>query len=98
MTDLLVLVLLHYVSEHLLEIEVIYQNNDNTMIVVGQLVARKCDLRFTYVVPGWDSTASDSGILKDALRKYYVLDAGFILRKRLITQFRLTCYHLKELS
>ncbi|XP_061364524.1 protein ANTAGONIST OF LIKE HETEROCHROMATIN PROTEIN 1-like [Gastrolobium bilobum] len=72
------------------------------------LVACSFDLRFTYVLPGWEGTASDSRILKDALRrtdnlriprgKYYLLDAGFMLRKGLITPYRSTRYHLKEFS
>ncbi|XP_058734266.1 uncharacterized protein LOC131605995 [Vicia villosa] len=72
------------------------------------LVACSFDLRFTYVFPGWEGTASDSRILKDALRrtnglkiprgKFYILDAGFMLRKGLITPLRSTRYHLKEFS
>ncbi|XP_061359901.1 uncharacterized protein LOC133303945 [Gastrolobium bilobum] len=33
------------------------------------LAACSFDLRFTYVLPGWEGTASDSRILKDALRR-----------------------------
>ncbi|KAL6523629.1 hypothetical protein OROGR_017232 [Orobanche gracilis] len=72
------------------------------------LAACSFDLRFTYVLPGWEGTASDSRILKDALHrtnglkiprgKYYILDAGFMLRKGLITPYRSTRYHLKEFS
>jgi hypothetical protein len=72
------------------------------------LVACSFDLKFTYVLPGWEGTASDSRILKHALRrtnglkiprgKFYILDAGFMLRKGLITPFRSTRYHLKEFS
>ncbi|XP_019431499.1 PREDICTED: putative nuclease HARBI1 [Lupinus angustifolius] len=66
------------------------------------LVACSFDLRFTYVLHGWESTTSDSRVLKDALRrtnsKFYLLDAGFMLRKGLITPYRSTRYHLKEFS
>ena len=33
------------------------------------LVACSFDLKFTYVLPGWEGTASDSRILKEALRR-----------------------------
>ncbi|XP_019418428.1 PREDICTED: uncharacterized protein LOC109329214 [Lupinus angustifolius] len=66
------------------------------------LVACSFDLRFTYVLPGWEGIASDSRILKDALHrtngKYYLLNAGFMLRKGLITPYRSIHYHLKEFS
>lgn len=33
------------------------------------LAACTFDLRFTYVLPGWEGTASDSRIIKNALRR-----------------------------
>ncbi|XP_019435839.1 PREDICTED: putative nuclease HARBI1 [Lupinus angustifolius] len=72
------------------------------------LVACSFDLRFTYVLPRWEGTASDSRILKDALHrtnslkiprgKFYLLGAGFMMRNGLIIPYRSTCYHLKEFS
>jgi hypothetical protein len=33
------------------------------------LAACNFDMKFTYVLPGWEDTASDSRILKDALSR-----------------------------
>ncbi|GAV74326.1 DDE_4 domain-containing protein, partial [Cephalotus follicularis] len=72
------------------------------------LAACSFDLRFTYVLPGWEGTASDSRIIKNALsredklkipeRKYYLVDVGFMLRSGLIAPYRGVRYHLKEFS
>ncbi|XP_068487124.1 uncharacterized protein [Phaseolus vulgaris] len=66
------------------------------------------DMKFTYVLAGWEGTASDSRILKDALvrddplvipeGKYYLGDAGFMLKRNIITPYRGVRYHLKEYS
>ncbi|XP_039113747.1 uncharacterized protein LOC120249311 [Dioscorea cayenensis subsp. rotundata] len=72
------------------------------------LVACTFDLKFTYVLPGWEGTTSDSRIIKNALSrpyplripegKYYLVDAGFMLRSGLITPYKGEQYHLKEYS
>ncbi|XP_039129079.1 putative nuclease HARBI1 [Dioscorea cayenensis subsp. rotundata] len=72
------------------------------------LAACTFDLKFTYVLPGWEGTTSDSRIIKNALirpyplripeGKYYLVDAGFMLRRGLITPYRGERYHLKEYS
>ncbi|WJX65362.1 hypothetical protein P8452_50034 [Trifolium repens] len=66
------------------------------------------DMKFTYVLTGWEGTASDSKILKDALSredsllipegKYYLGDAGFPLKGGILTPYRGVRYHLKEYS
>ncbi|XP_019415865.1 PREDICTED: putative nuclease HARBI1 [Lupinus angustifolius] len=66
------------------------------------------DMKFTYVLAGWEGTASDSRILKDALSredplkipegKFYIGDAGFMLKRTLLTPYRGVRYHLKEYS
>ncbi|XP_056685325.1 uncharacterized protein [Spinacia oleracea] len=72
------------------------------------LAACTFDLKFTYVLPGWEGTSSDSRIIKDALTredilhtlqgKYYLVGAGFMLTGALITPYRGVRYHLKEYS
>ncbi|KAG6470760.1 hypothetical protein ZIOFF_071837 [Zingiber officinale] len=72
------------------------------------LAACTFDLKFTYVLAGWEGTASDSRIIKNALTrqeclkipegKYYLVDAGFMLKSSLITPYRGERYHLKEYS
>ncbi|KAJ4758600.1 nuclease [Rhynchospora pubera] len=72
------------------------------------LAACGFDLKFMYVLAGWEGTASDSKILKNALSrsnrliipegKYYLVDAGFMTKSSLLTPYRRTRYHLKEYS
>ncbi|XP_052725419.1 protein ALP1-like [Vigna angularis] len=60
------------------------------------------DMKFTYVLAGWEGTASDSRILKNALDrddpKIYLGDAGFMLKSTVMTPYRGVRYHLKEFS
>ncbi|CAI0462703.1 unnamed protein product [Linum tenue] len=63
---------------------------------------------FTYVLAGWEGTASDSRIIKNAFArphglvipegKYYLGDGGLMLRGSLLTPYRHVRYHLKESS
>ncbi|XP_039686890.1 uncharacterized protein [Medicago truncatula] len=72
------------------------------------LAACTFDLKFTYVLAGWEGSAFDSRIIKNALTredklkipqgKYYLVDAGFMLTSGLITPYRGVRYHLKEFS
>ncbi|XP_038682410.1 uncharacterized protein LOC119982890 [Tripterygium wilfordii] len=72
------------------------------------MVAYSFNLKFTYVLAGWEGTASDSRIMKNAITrpyplhipegKFYLLDAGYMLKSGLITCFRGERYHLKEYS
>ncbi|QHN81328.1 Putative nuclease [Arachis hypogaea] len=62
------------------------------------LAACDFDMKFTYVLTGWEGTASDSKVLKNALSrddnlklprgKFYLGDAGFMLKHGLITPYR----------
>nr|XP_043624113.1 putative nuclease HARBI1 [Erigeron canadensis] len=66
------------------------------------------DLKFTYVLSGWEGTASDSRIIKDALTrddklvipngKFYLVDGGFPHKSTLVAPYRGVRYHLKEYS
>ncbi|XP_019425051.1 PREDICTED: uncharacterized protein LOC109333923 [Lupinus angustifolius] len=72
------------------------------------LAACNFDMKFTYVLAGWEDTSSDSRILKDVLtredplilpeEKYYIGDAGFMLKLGILTPNRGVRYHLKEYS
>ncbi|KAH1046439.1 hypothetical protein J1N35_037223 [Gossypium stocksii] len=72
------------------------------------LAAITFDLKFSYVLAGWEGSAHDSRILSDALSrprglkipegKYYLADAGYGIRNRYITPYRGVRYHLKEFS
>ncbi|KAH1130402.1 hypothetical protein J1N35_001780 [Gossypium stocksii] len=66
------------------------------------------DLKFSYVLVGWEGSGHDSHILSDALSrlrglrilegKYYLTDAGYGIRNGYITPYRGVGYHLKEFS
>lgn len=70
------------------------------------LVAVTFDLKFAYVLAGWEGSAHDSRVLNDALSrpeglqvpegKYYLADAGYGIRRGFIPPFRGVRYHLKE--
>ncbi|KAH7844630.1 hypothetical protein Vadar_030103 [Vaccinium darrowii] len=62
------------------------------------LAACLFDCKFTYVLPGWEGSASDSRIINNALTredklrvppgKYYLVDAGFMLRPGFLAPYR----------
>lgn len=70
------------------------------------LAAVDFDLRFTYVLAGWEGSAHDSAVLHDALSrpnglkipegKYYLADAGYATRKGILPPYRGVRYHLQE--
>jgi hypothetical protein len=62
------------------------------------------DLRFVYVLSGWEGSAADATIYHDARHtdfhipagKYYLADAGFPLCDELLVPYRGVRYHLNE--
>ncbi|XP_020258599.1 protein ALP1-like [Asparagus officinalis] len=67
-----------------------------------------CDanLRFSYVLPGWEGSTLDSRVLRDALRrpkglklpsnKYFLVDAGYTNGLGFFAPYRGTRYHIKS--
>ncbi|KAI3795804.1 hypothetical protein L1987_38464 [Smallanthus sonchifolius] len=76
--------------------------------IINVLVACTFDLKFTYVLTGWEGTASDSRIIKNALTRddklvippgrYCLVDAGLPHTSTLMAPYRGVRYHLKEYS
>ncbi|XP_072150119.1 protein ALP1-like [Setaria viridis] len=70
------------------------------------LAAVDFDLKFTYVLAGWEGSAHDATILADALEredglrvpegKFYLVDAGYACRPGFLPPYRGTRYHLNE--
>ncbi|XP_039127555.1 protein ALP1-like [Dioscorea cayenensis subsp. rotundata] len=70
------------------------------------LAAVDFDLCFTYVLAGWEGSAYDALVLRDALErpnglrvpegKYYLVDAGYATRPGFIPPYRGVRYHLKD--
>ncbi|XP_057435091.1 protein ALP1-like isoform X1 [Lotus japonicus] len=64
------------------------------------------DMRFIYVLPGWEGSASDSRILRDAISKrnglkvrtgyYYLVDAGYANSEGFLAPYRGYRYHRSE--
>ena len=64
------------------------------------------DLTFSYCLAGWEGSAHDSQVLRDAIFRgfmrdlvdgeYYLADAGYGLSLRTLTPFRGVRYHLKQ--
>ncbi|KAK8940466.1 hypothetical protein KSP39_PZI010716 [Platanthera zijinensis] len=63
-------------------------------------------MKFIYVLPGWEGSASDSRVLRNALEredcfevpigKYYLVDAGYTNGPGYLAPYRSTRYHLQE--
>ena len=66
------------------------------------------DIKFTYVLAGWEGSAHDSTILAHSMSrpdrinipegKFYLGDAGYACRPGILPPFRCTRYHLNEFS
>ncbi|KAL6191226.1 hypothetical protein ACLB2K_037617 [Fragaria x ananassa] len=64
------------------------------------------DLKFIYVLPGWEGSGSDARVLRDALRrnnrlhvprdKYFLVDACYTNGPGFLAPYRGTRYHLNE--
>jgi len=74
---------------------------------INVLAACSFDLKFIYVLLGWEGSASNLRILNSALEnridrlevpdeKYYLVDSGYQLRRGFLTPYRKARYHLKE--
>ena len=65
------------------------------------------DMRFTYVLAGWEGSAHDGRVYEDAVArgfcspaegKYYLADAGYANRGMLLSPYRGVRYHLREIG
>ncbi|KAH5707858.1 hypothetical protein HBI81_243770 [Parastagonospora nodorum] len=64
------------------------------------------DMNFTYVLAGWEGSAHDERVLKDAVRRgfkappgrYFLADAGYANKDFLLSPYRGVRYHLREIS
>ena len=66
------------------------------------------DLKFTYVLAGWEGSAHDANILSDSMSrpdginipdsKFYLGDAGYACRTGILPPLRETRYQLNEFS
>ncbi|GKF13414.1 ALP1-like protein, partial [Tanacetum coccineum] len=56
-------------------------------------------MQFIYVLPGWEGSADDGRVLRDAIcsyMSYYLVDAGYCNANGFLTPYRGQRYHLRE--
>jgi DDE superfamily endonuclease len=81
-----------------------YRNRKGTL---SQNVLATCDfnMRFTYILPGWEGSAHDGRVLQSAQSshgfhtpkgRYWLGDAGYSNSEYIMTPYRGVRYHLKE--
>jgi len=78
--------------------------NRKGLLTQNCLMACSFDLRFLYVLSGWEGSAADSLVFHNARftsfpipqGKYYLADAGFPLCDQLLVPYRGVRYHLAE--
>ncbi|XP_041992246.1 protein ALP1-like isoform X2 [Salvia splendens] len=80
--------------------------NRKGQITTNTLAACDRYMRFTYVLPGWEGSAGDARILRDAVNRpyglkvpignYYLCDNGYANSEGFLTPYRGVRYHLKE--
>ncbi|RWR77272.1 protein ALP1-like protein [Cinnamomum micranthum f. kanehirae] len=82
-----------------------YRNRKGTL-TQNVLAACGFDLKFQYVLPGWEGSATDARVLQNALTRgdplvvppgrYYLMDAGFANAPGFLAPYRGVRYHLKD--
>ncbi|XP_047940418.1 putative nuclease HARBI1 isoform X2 [Salvia hispanica] len=82
--------------------------NRKGRITTNVLAVCSRDLSFTYILPGWEGSAADSRVLRDALTrnypfivpkdKYFLVDAGYTNGPGFLAPYRGIRYHLNEWS
>ena len=68
------------------------------------LAAATFDMKFCYMLSGWEGSASDGGVFQDArlydlvipVGRYYLADAGYPVCDALLVPYRGVRYHLRE--
>ncbi|XP_072150600.1 protein ALP1-like [Setaria viridis] len=95
----------HVLARVPLKMQAAFRGRKHT-VTQNVLAAVDFDLRFTYVLAGWEGSAHDALILSDALEmahgltvpqgKFYLVDAGYAARLGFLPPYRGTRYHLRE--
>ena len=94
-----------HIPMHILEHECRPYRNRKGWLLQNVLAACDFDIRFRFILPGWEGSAHDSRILKDAMDgkgfvvpegKYWLVDAGYSNSNYLLTPYKSVRYHLKE--
>ncbi|XP_058217414.1 uncharacterized protein LOC131328489 [Rhododendron vialii] len=80
--------------------------NRKGQIATNVLAACTPNLQFTYVLPGWEGSAVDGRVLRDAINRthglvvprgtYYLVDAGYTNGEGFLAPYRGQRYHLND--
>lgn len=80
--------------------------NRKGVVSINVLAACDFDLKFTYIIAGWEGSANDSFTFNQAVHsynfpqlpsnRYFLADAGFPICDQLLTPYRGTRYHLAD--
>ncbi|KAL0334127.1 UNVERIFIED_CONTAM: hypothetical protein Sangu_1568900 [Sesamum angustifolium] len=75
-------------------------------VVMNVLGVCDREMCFIYVLAGWESSAADGRVLRDAISRpngqkiprgnYYLVDSGYSKREGFLLPYRGVRYHLKE--
>ena len=94
-----------HVPAHISSDECRPYRNRNGCLTQNVLAACNFEMHFCYVLPGWEGSAHDSRVLKDAMDgkgfvipvgKYWLGDAGYSNSDHLLVPYKGVRYHLKE--
>ncbi|KAK4700887.1 nuclease HARBI1, partial [Phenoliferia sp. Uapishka_3] len=93
-----------HVNIHVPEGESIPYRNRKGFLSQNVLAVCSFDLRFQYVLPGWEGSAPDTTVYKDArahgfrvpLGRHYLADGGYLHDKHTLIPYQKVRYHLKE--
>ncbi|KAK2659214.1 hypothetical protein Ddye_005747 [Dipteronia dyeriana] len=95
-----------YIKVHVPEVSKPRFRTRKGEIATNVLGACSRDMLFTFVFPGWEGSASDSRVLRDALSRptglkvptgcYYLVDGGYTNEEGFLAPYRGTRYHLSE--
>jgi hypothetical protein len=82
-----------------------YRNYKTSTITQNVMAMCSLDMRFLYVLAGWEGSASDSRIMSEMIRdgeflvppgRFILADAGFAASPTCIIPYRCVRYHLRE--
>ncbi|BFG30592.1 hypothetical protein CerSpe_168660 [Prunus speciosa] len=95
-----------YIKVHVLDVDKPRYRTRKGDIATNVLGVCSRDMRFIFVLPGWEGSTSDSRVLRDAIyrphglkvptRYYYLVDAGYTNCEGFLAPYRGTRYHLSE--
>jgi hypothetical protein len=93
-----------HIAAHISKSQVAAYRNRKGQVMQNVFAACTFSMYFYYVLSGWEGSAHDGRVFKDALTKgftvpdgkYYLGDAGYALDDKCLTPYRGIRYHLRE--